>query len=71
MTDAEKDLAELRSEQNVLLAYCAEMFSKGGTTKPKPTDPTLGIIADFFELRCNERDVMRSRLAAALEQAGQ
>jgi hypothetical protein len=68
MTQAEQDLQTASEQKMKLLTFCSEWFTKGGTDAPKPTDPVLAMIADMFEMRCSDRDVMLQRLQETVAQ---
>lgn len=60
------ELKELRAQSSQLMAFVHEMYQTGGTDKPKPTDPMLGLVADLFELRCTDRDFLMQKCQEAV-----
>lgn len=68
MNETEQALREASEQKTVLLKFCHELFTRGGTDLPKPTDPVLGMVADLFEIRCSDRDVMVQRLQETIAQ---
>lgn len=68
MNETEQALFSANEQKNLLLKFCSDWFNKGGTDAPKPTDPVLAMIADLFEIRCSDRDVMLQRLQETIAQ---
>jgi hypothetical protein len=67
LKEAREEIDRLRAQMLQLNDLCNELYRKGASDIPRPTEPLLILVAGLFEARCEDRDILVQRLREALQ----